>query len=591
MIIFGITGRNSGYTESFFTGRIAGKDREEASVNLEFEIGDRQYQLTRGIFDGPGLRVFKIFHNGQVEFENTKFSISDREMEYRRQLTAAIGLGSFQQFVFLQHFVFTFDEGRHLLLWDQNALNHALHICIGSDFDRANEADALQRQMERAGSLARNKQYQASGVSNRISALRDAIDEGEKYDTEGPTPEEIENAHRVIGENFQRQQEKVVKKLGELRDAELKWANASSQLNALQIEFSQEFSKHVHKKSRVELHPLVAATLSENECSICATHGVAGKVKAKIDEGHCPLCGMDLPALAPDEDSISRLKEIDQRVSKSRKMLETTANDKERVSAEVIAAENRLNALKKQLREYEEANRRVLLEADSGGISKIYETINRLEEELSDLLEQKEAKYKERDKLMRQLVKLQRELERQYELAEDEFVPLFQQLAYAFLGIELLVRAESKESITSLGLSLLLEMKGSVRREIHQTSESQRFFLDIALRMAMAQYVSKPDNEAPLYIDTPEGSLDIAYEARAGLMFAKFVELGHDLIMTANINSSQILRRLARECGKSRMAVQKMTNWTQLTDVQLREDKLFREAYDEIEESLKEGEN
>ena len=50
----------SGYTESFFTGRIAGTDRDEASVTLEFNIGERRYRLTRGIFDGPGLRIFKV---------------------------------------------------------------------------------------------------------------------------------------------------------------------------------------------------------------------------------------------------------------------------------------------------------------------------------------------------------------------------------------------------------------------------------------------------------------------------------------------------------------------------------------------------
>ena len=538
---------------------------------------------------GPASEFSRFQYNGEVEFDGDGHTMSSLEAEYHERLTEAVGLGSFEQFVFLQHFVFTFDEGRHLLLWSQRSLNHALHLCIGSDFDRANKADALQRQMERAGSLARNKQYQASGVSNRISALRDALGEDGGDEEEGPIPEEVERTHRAIGEKVQAQQDKVTKKLGEMRDAELKWANASSRLSALQAEFSREFSRHVHKRSRVELHPLVSATLSEDECAVCGTGGVASGMKARISEGHCPLCETELPDPVPDEDSVARLKEIDGQVAASKDALEAATADKERVSAEAIAAEERLNAFKEELREFEEANRRVLLEADPGDSAKVRETISRLEEELGDLLDQKEAKYRERDKLMRQLVKLQRELERQYELAEDEFVPLFQRLAYSFLGIELLVRAESNEGITSIGLSLLLEMRGSVRREEYQLSESQRFFLDIALRMAMAQYMSKQGNEATLYIDTPEGSLDIAYEARAGSMFAEFVELGHDIVMTANINSSQILRRLARKCGRSRMTVQRMTSWTELSDVQLSEDRLFRQAYDEIEAALEEG--
>ena len=58
-----------------------------------------------------------------------------------------------------------------------------------------------------------------------------------------------------------------------------------------------------------------------------------------------------------------------------------------------------------------------------------------------------------------------------------------------------------------------------------------------------------PAYSATLYIDTPEGSLDIAYERRAGRMFGKFVE-GHErLFMTANINTSQLLQELAPTCG------------------------------------------
>lgn len=577
----------SGYNESFFAGRISGADRDGASVTVHLDVGDWRFRLTRGIFDPGGLRAFEVLDaEGDTVYDGESHTMSEREAEYHARLTEAIGLGSFEQFVFLQHFVFTFDEGRHLLLWNQRSLNHALHLCIGSDFDRANEADALQRQMERAGSLGRNIQYQASGVRSRIDALLDALGDEGKPSDDGPTPEEVERAHKVIEEGAQTQRDKVSRKLGELRDAELKWAGASSRLSALQSDFSREFSLHVHKRSRVELHPVIAATLSEGECAVCGTDGVADGVKARVDEGHCPLCATELPAPGPDGDSVERLKEIDERVAEAKEALDQASADKNRVAAEAQAAGDRLTALQKELREFEEANRRVLLQSDSGGAGSVRDTVKRLEDELEHLLNQKDAKYKERDRKKRQLVKLQRELERQYDLAEDEFVPLFQRLAYSFLGIELFVHAEANEGVSSIGLSLVLEMRGSVRRQDHQLSESQRFFLDIALRMAMAQYMSRDGSEATLFVDTPEGSLDIAYEARAGAMFAEFVELGHDILMTANINSSQILRRLAAACGRERMAVQRMTSWTDLSDVQLREDKLFRDAYDVIEKAL-----
>ena len=120
--------------------------------------------------------------------------------------------------------------------------------------------------------------------------------------------------------------------------------------------------------------------------------------------------------------------------------------------------------------------------------------------------------------------------------AEKQFVPCFKELARSFLGVELDVLFEMS---ASHGATLVLEVKGDPRREHHQLSESQRFFVDIALRMALAQFISCKDSPACLYIDTPEGSLDIAYETKAGRMFALFVERGFNIIMTANINTSR----------------------------------------------------
>jgi hypothetical protein len=72
-------------------------------------------------------------------------------------------------------------------------------------------------------------------------------------------------------------------------------------------------------------------------------------------------------------------------------------------------------------------------------------------------------------------------------------------------------------------------------------------------------------------------------------MFAQFVNCGHDIVMTANINTSQLLRKLAAKCGASRMKLVRMTEWTELSDVQMQEESLFREAYGGIEKELRNG--
>jgi hypothetical protein len=91
-----------------------------------------------------------------------------------------------------------------------------------------------------------------------------------------------------------------------------------------------------------------------------------------------------------------------------------------------------------------------------------------------------------------------------------------------------------------------------------------------------------------MLIDTPEGSLDIAYENRVGLMFAEFVkEYQQNIIMTANINASQLLVTLAEKCGSEKMKFRRMLEWTDLSDIQKEGEHLFNKVYSNIEETLK----
>jgi hypothetical protein len=126
-------------------------------------------------------------------------------------------------------------------------------------------------------------------------------------------------------------------------------------------------------------------------------------------------------------------------------------------------------------------------------------------------------------------------------------------------------------------------MNGTLRSRSDEVSESQRFFIDIALRMALSEFMA--NGPATILIDTPEGSLDIAYEARAGAMFSKFAE-ANKIIMTANIRSSQLVLRLAGLQRREGMQLVRMTDWTDLSEVQQSEERLFSQAYDAIEAAL-----
>ena len=72
-------------------------------------------------------------------------------------------------------------------------------------------------------------------------------------------------------------------------------------------------------------------------------------------------------------------------------------------------------------------------------------------------------------------------------------------------------------------------------------------------------------------------------------MFGNFVLDGNQLIMTANINTSKLLHRLAATCGVAHMKLHRMTDWTSLSDVQSASEELFDDAYSAIEMELAAG--
>ena len=197
----------------------------------------------------------------------------------------------------------------------------------------------------------------------------------------------------------------------------------------------------------------------------------------------------------------------------------------------------------------------------------------------------KEAKeeYAKRDLLKPEYEKLLKRVELSYKEAETVFVPTFKNLAKSFIGLDLNIQPKRSDKT----IKLVLELNDTARTESFQLSESQRFFLDIALRMSLAIFLSNKEDGATMMVDTPEGSLDIAYESRVGNMFADYTTVyNQNLFMTANINASQLLISLAEKCGKNKMKFTRMLDWTDLSEIQKEGEHLFKKVYVNIENAL-----
>lgn len=575
------------FTREYFEGRIDEDDREAAQISITFGIGASTFSITRGIFEQRSLRALSIETDGRIGRTFDESTPEQRHTSYSTAVAGSAGVKTFEQFAFLQHLVLTFDESRRLLFWDARAVEQALHLAFGQDPNAAAEAEKLRRKMEKAGSRGRNLQYQATNVFNRIRIIEEAL--GLRTPGASSDAEDLVASHKALSDERDNASDQLERAEAKVSDAEVALAQASAGLLSLRADYEAAFARMIGRTSLVGSHPIVRSLLEEERCVLCGATGIsiAKQVRKTIDGGECPLCSSHLlKSERPTAAAVSLLKSIDAKLAKAKETLEALDKSHRRLAEERDRAREHFVLAQESLGAFEakhEAAAALARERVGPKSKSAAQTLGELRAEQKALLSLKEEAYAARDDCKRKLRTLEKKLELSFVAAEQRFVPLFRELAGSFLGLELDIRMERREAT---GLGLLLELRNTTRREEHQLSESQRFFIDIALRMSIAQFMSLEASPAGLLIDTPEGSLDIAYESRAGEMFAKFVKGGHSIMMTANINSSQLLLKLARECGKKRMSLTRMTTWTDLSQVQMDENKLFSVAYADIEKEL-----
>jgi hypothetical protein len=222
-------------------------NRERAQVSLDFEVGENVFHLTRGVFERERLRAFTVETAGgqTVEPDTRQPSPAERHERFIQILPTEIGLDSFEQFVFLQQFVFTFDERRHLLFWDDRVLEQAMHLCFGLDPKDADKADSLRREAEGADSLVRNFQWQATQLRTKVQQLESIVGS----ENAGKEVEEVVVQYKKLTAERD-SAEKLAHKAEEQRqDAEVLFAKMTAEVATLSAEYERTFGDYVKRNA------------------------------------------------------------------------------------------------------------------------------------------------------------------------------------------------------------------------------------------------------------------------------------------------------------------------------------------------------
>lgn len=571
--------RRMNYSEQYFKGRVSQLDVETAAVELVFFINTTQIKVTRSFKNGGELISFSANGAAPVAEENA----------YEELVARLTGVGSFEQFLFLVHFVMIFDESRETLFWNSNILTTTLNILLGLDPAEAKIADDYTKQINKYSSLFRNTSYQISKTREVVAHLKRSTDEMDSFEESNSIEllseydKLFDTVESLVGNvsNLEIQRRSIVGLIGELsgkkHDLDKKYRD--------QYEFI--FGNN-SGKTRIRHHEIVQSLLEDGSCKICGTSDVEIKaIIEALENSRCPLCHSSFKN-TNEELEIEKLKELDIEIARLSRLIDEKHIEKDQVENALIETRNRIQCADNRIKEIENSptyyrSKRKSAFQENG----LKDAIESNEKVIQGLENKKEEHRIARDKYIKEAEKLRRKTLNKYKSIESAFIPIFVNLAYKFIGIDINLRLETTSTYNRPEFRFILELGDSDRLDSHQLSESQRFFIDIAFRMALIDLIKKDtDLGGVLLLDTPEGSLDIAYEINAGDMLSSFALNGNQLFMTANINSSGVLTELSNSMSTQTMNLVRMIQWVQLSAVQIQQITKIEAVFDALEQRL-----
>jgi hypothetical protein len=579
-----ITDSSKEYTRRYFVGRIHEKHKSAAEIEITFKVNNYYYRIIRGFFERESLRLLEIFtveNEKKISvFADTNLSPVELNAQYQQRLAKDIGFVNFDFFIFYQLYVLTFDENRNMIFWDERASSSALAVAFNSDPDDAEKISDVTRRMEKHESNGRNARWQATQAQNKLKDI-----EQESKKRKPVNLQNLEQELNLLYNNLEKS-ERVYNDVKIEHDTMLKKQSVlNSEIMLLKNEHSRLFSKYSKPRSKLLDNTNVQFSIKKHQCALCGSTGshILQHVEKNIHKDNCPLCDTAInDANSEEQTELLRYIELnDTAISNKNQELEDLIVEMGGKVEQLEKAEFEYYSFKEKLDEFTNDYPDVSIKSATGS-KNVDSLIDQYRNQFTLADQESKDEYLKRDKLKPVYEKLLRKVENAYEDAELEFVPIFKKLAKSFIGMDLNIQPKRGGK----NIKLVLELQNTARTAPFQLSESQRFFLDIALRMSLAIFLSG-DNGATILVDTPEGSLDIAYESRVGNMFAEFAVLyKQNLFMTANINASQLLISLAEKCGNDHMKFRRMLDWTDLTEIQREGEGLFQMVYSRIETAL-----
>jgi len=543
---------------AYFRSRLSTESSKTAMVEVAFRLGREQITVRRGL---TGTHVIGV----RSTSVGTKWIDSDEaNVVYPELLRAHGGYETPFDFAFIVNRLLYLPENRRLLAWDTDAQTRIL-MAVNRDVSTEHDFRKRRKQLKEMDSRKRHIHVQLGHANEALSNLDEEISD------------EADEGGDAIADIDVRQLPGLLEKLADATKARIAAADhlseidrtishISSDVDALHLGIEEVEAKLVlnlldsaERERNLALHKLLESGI----CPSCGTRqrDLQATAREYYQQQKCCLCGSAEPHVENAALASVRARLADRM---------TTLNANEQAYA---VLEERLNIVRRTESDLQASINRIRFQQPVLNIpDQTLSTSTR-----QDLLRRKRRLEAEEADLAVQIRDLQTELETEYggflESVSDRLKRLrrsYEHYASEFLGIACTL-ASTETSDRLLGLTAFVpEFGGSTRPTPESCSEAQRFFLDIAFRMALVDLASELGGAPSCFIcETPENALDVSYVDNVVQMFQRFMDRRHVLVFSANLQDAGIAEKIMQAVpkGERRSRVINLLDYGQLTEV------------------------
>lgn len=562
--------------EDFFSSRldISSNDDENlsAEVQLSYMLGTNSIIVTRSLIEN---KIILLQVNNTV-FENAS------EKDYENMVEKCSNITHFSDFYMLIREFLFFDERRSNIAWEANSQDNILRILLLEEeyHLKINELEEKMTKADSKGRHASEDKRVAEASYKELIAEKDKVVRQSTIVKDLGT-DEVVDATETKRQNFvaakneissiliekreqlnslQEEYDEMIRNLsqteGELTNISVTYDNTISEIKKIET----VLYRSIYNNLPDYYFTIEKNMISEGKCLICNTKSKEIQKRAIIQKqnNECFICSSKFKETLPvDTSLIDKLNDLN--VLKVDR-LNTVNNLKNKVYKQKEAENLCKGKIEQLILEINELERNiVVIESELNKIEPnkkkkdLYtEILQNKEKLISELEKTIRESYRERDKYKEDLSVYTQKFKNVINGINKNLSDYFNKYASTFMGMDCRLSMTTKKENKISHYYYVPEIDGQVRKDIWSVSESQRFFIDQAFRMAIIDYLQNNiDNFRTFFItETPEGSLDIAYESQVANMFWIFSTSNNKIIFTSNLNSSNFLKELYKNIPK-----------------------------------------